>query len=37
MNTESNIDNTKVISVEQKSLSETFRCSDSNEEVTPDH
>ena len=37
INTESNIDNTKVISVVQKSLSKTFRCSDCNEEVTPDH
>ena len=37
VNTESNIDNTKVISVVQKSLSKTFYCSDCNEEVTPDH
>ena len=37
VNTESNIDNTKVISVVQKSLSKTFHCSDCNEEVTPDH
>ena len=36
VNTESNIDDTKVISVNQKSFSKTFYCPDSNKEVTPD-
>ena len=37
VNNESNIDNKKVISVDQKSLSKTFHCPDCNKEVTPDH
>ena len=37
MNNESNIHNSKVVSVDQKFLSKTFHCSGCNKEVTPDH
>ena len=37
VNTGSNIDNTKIVSVGQKSLSKIFHLRDCNKEVTPDH
>ena len=37
MNNESNIHNSKVVSVDQKFLSKTFNCPGCNKEVTPDH